>query len=320
MHTLIKPVATSLPASLLVLLLASCGGQTPEAPAQPQLAASTVHRASAQAAVPADYHQVVQSVYVAYFGRPADPGGLAFFATNYMNAGAPTNIVEVSAAYGSNPAITALIDSFGTSQESQDLYPGDNVTFVTAIYQNLFSRAPDTGGRDFWVGNLDAGRMTRAQAAVAIMAGSQGTDTTLINKKVAVASAFTTGLDTDLERSAYSGLAANVVVRTALGTVSIASDISADGVAMRNAVASLMFPSVENIVRARCVGCHSSRPTIPGFNPAPLGIRYDTTSQIENDDARIAAVVAGFSMPYGNMTGMTEQERTVIAGWYANRP
>jgi len=316
MHTLIKTTAWS----LLAVLLAACGGQVQEAPVQPQLAATTLHKSSALATVPADYHQVVQSVYVAYFGRPADPGGLAFFATNYMNAGAPTNIVEVSAAYGSNPAITALIDSFGTSQESQDLYPGDNVTFVTAIYNNLFSRAPDIGGRDFWVGNLNAGLMTRAQAAVAIMAGSQGSDTTLINKKVAVATQFTTGLDTEPERAAYSGLAANVVVRTALGGVTIASDINADGAAMRDAVATLMFPSVQNIVIARCVGCHSSRPTIPGFNPAPLGIRYDTATQILNDDARIEAVVSGFSMPYGNMTGMTAEERTVIAGWYANRP
>ena len=316
MHTLIKPLAFS----LLFILLASCGGQAQDPAVKPQLAGTILHKSSgAQAPLTADYPQVVQSVYVAYFGRPADPAGLAFFATNYMNAGAPTNIVDVSAAYGSNQAIKDLIDAFGNSQESLDLYPGDNVTFVTAIYQNLFSRAPDIGGRDFWVANINAGLMTRAQAAVAIMAGSQGTDTTLINKKVAVATEFTTALDTELERSAYSGLAANVVVRTALGGVTNDSDVAAYGATMRGSVATLMFPSVQNIITARCVGCHSSRPTIPGFNPAPLGIRYDSESQILNDDGRIEATVTGRSMPFGNMTSMTDAERNVIAGWYANR-
>jgi len=323
MNTLHKlPVA-----ALCAVVLVACGGPEPSAPAaiQPQIATTTVHRASSMAPVPSDYYDVIQRVYVAYFGRPADTGGLDFFAGNYMNAGAATNIVEVSAAYGSNPAITALIDSFGTSAESMALYPGNNIQFVTAIYSNLFNRIPDQGGLDFWVGNIDAGRMTRAQAAVAIMAGAQLSDADLITKKTLMARAFTSTIDTDAERLAYTGLEANVVVRNMLNSITLATDPSTFQATIDATFKTLMakdpaqlFIQVEAIVKNRCVGCHSAKPTIPGFSPAPRGIRYDTAESIQADKARIAAAVKSGSMPYANITNMTEAERAVVAEWFAS--
>ncbi|MES2898075.1 MAG: DUF4214 domain-containing protein [Pseudomonadota bacterium] len=324
MKTLLKPLV----GAACALVLIACGGPDPVQPAavQPQIAATTAHRASSRVTVPSDYYDVIQRVYVAYFGRPADTGGLEFFAGNYMSAGAATNIVEVSAAYGINPAITALIDSFGTSAESMALYPGTNVQFVTAIYSNLFNRVPDQGGLDFWVGNIDAGRMTRAQAAVAIMAGSQGTDAELITKKTVAARAFTSTIDTDAERLAYTGLDANVVVRNMLNSITLATDpatfqatIDATFTALMPKDPAQLFTQVQTIVKNRCVGCHSAKPTIAGFNPAPLGIRYDTAASIEADKERIADVVKSGSMPYGNITGMTDAERTTVAEWFASR-
>jgi hypothetical protein len=311
-------------AAILVLLLAACGSgdtSTPKATPEPVMAA-TMQKSSGNSAVVSDYFDVVQRVYVAYFGRPADVAGLTFYAQNYMNAGAATNIVDVSNAYGANAQVRALIDSFGTSKESQDLYPGDNSNFVGAIYRNLFNREADTAGLGFWVGNIDAGRMTRAQAAVAIMAGSQGSDATLIGMKVKVARDFTTALNTTTKQSAYSGLSANAVVRTMLGGVTLATDVNSFQSTIDGTIATVvgmmpqdLFLPAFAVIQERCVGCHSQTPRIPGFSPAPLGIKYDTTAQVKADANRINAVVQSGTMPYANMTGMSAEERAIINTW-----
>ncbi len=212
----------------LCLLLGACGGGNGNtgAPGATVLAGS-VQRAAAQPPVAADYFDVLQHVYVGYFGRPADPAGLRFYANVTLAGDAPTDIVAMATAYNSNPAVKNLIDSFGTSQESQDLYPGDNGTFITAIYHNLFNREPDAAGKQFWVNAITSGAMTRASACLAIMAGARASDVDIINKKSTVAGNFAAALISPEQLAAYSGLSANVVVRTMLSAVDLDTDVNA---------------------------------------------------------------------------------------------
>ncbi|MGQ4879449.1 urate hydroxylase PuuD [Billgrantia sp. LNSP4103-1] len=72
---------------------------------------------------------------------------------------------------------------------------------------------------------------------------------------------------------------------------------------------------VEAIIESRCTSCHSANPTQEGFGSAPAGVIYDTTAQIEGHREKIQEVVASKYMPLGNMTGMTDEEREVIADW-----
>ncbi len=72
---------------------------------------------------------------------------------------------------------------------------------------------------------------------------------------------------------------------------------------------------VETIIESRCASCHSASPSQEGFGSAPAGVIYDTTSQIEGHRAKIQEVVASNYMPLGNMTGMTDEEREIIADW-----
>lgn len=141
----------------------------------------------------------------------------------YLQAGAPTSIVELGMAYNTNPTVKALVDSFGDSKESSDLYPGDNKTFVTAIYQNLFGRLPDAPGLAYWSGTMDQKIVTRANGVLSIMSGAQATDISTINNKRDVASAFTATLVSQAQASGYSGLDANVVVRALLAKVNAAT-------------------------------------------------------------------------------------------------
>lgn len=316
MNYFVKSVAACCAAALL----ASCGGEessrasTPAPPVQ----LATMSKFSAQTV--ADYTDVIQRVYVSYFGRPADPAGLAYFANLYLNNNAATTILGLSNSYGTNPVITELINNFGVSEESKALYPGDNTSFVTAIYRNLFSREPDIAGRDYWVDALNRNNVTRAQAAVTIMGAAQGEDAVLITAKIAAATAFTNALNSTKRTASYDGLAANVVARNALGGITAATPPANVPGIMEGAINTLttqFFAPVGQIIQARCAGCHSAQPTIAGFNPAPLGIKYDTEAQVYEDAARInSAAVLRKSMPYANATKMTDAERAVIGAWY----
>lgn len=74
---------------------------------------------------------------------------------------------------------------------------------------------------------------------------------------------------------------------------------------------------VELIVNQRCTTCHAEQPTQAGFLAAPKGYKYDTTEQIASQIEQIYQQAAVTKvMPIGNLTGMTEEERMVIAQWY----
>lgn len=82
----------------------------------------------------------IQGIYIALFGRPADPGGLA-----YWN-GVTNNGTDLS----------KLIGQLTASQEYLDRFKGKtNAEIVTTIYQSLFGRAPDAGGLDFFSKGLE---------------------------------------------------------------------------------------------------------------------------------------------------------------------
>ena len=76
---------------------------------------------------------------------------------------------------------------------------------------------------------------------------------------------------------------------------------------------------VRSVIHERCTVCHSAAPVQPGFQIAPGGVIMDTDTQIKELASRIfTATVATRSMPIGNLSQMTEEERVMIASWYAD--
>lgn len=332
MRTSIKQAVT-----LLSVLLAGCGADGTmgtSQPATPPVQLATMAGSSAQVADPGLYTSVVQHLYLAYFGRPADPSGLDFYVHKYAGAASPSDVRGLADAYYTNPTVQALVESFSNSDESRGLYTGDNDAFLTAVYRNLFNRAPDPEGLAFWRGKLDIGAMTRANAALNIMAGAQPPDMAMIDQKAAVAVNFTAAINTQARVNAYQGPGPLATVRAMLATVTANTDLAAFNATIEDTLNQLVattqpppppppppppdpYAPVAQIIAARCVGCHSANPTIPGFTPAPLGIMFDTSAQVHARSAQIASVVGSGFMPYGNMTGMTAAERKVIADWFA---
>ena len=62
--------------------------------------------------------------------------------------------------------------------------------------------------------------------------------------------------------------------------------------------------------------CHSAHPTDDVFRQAQAGVMFDTPEQIEARAQRILVrAVQTRTMPLGNKTGMTDEERALIGAW-----
>jgi uncharacterized membrane protein len=73
------------------------------------------------------------------------------------------------------------------------------------------------------------------------------------------------------------------------------------------------FAQIQPVIAERCAPCHS------GVS-APLGIRFETQAEIEARAGDIERqAVQTRAMPPGNATGMTDEERDLLAAWIASR-
>ncbi len=77
------------------------------------------------------------------------------------------------------------------------------------------------------------------------------------------------------------------------------------------------FASVQSVMKERCLPCHSAQPTQSGFAQPPKGIVLETPDQITANSPKVAETVNNKYMPIGNLTQMTDDERALIAAWFA---
>jgi probable HAF family extracellular repeat protein len=155
-----------------------------------------------------DYYDTVQKLYIGYYQRPADPGGLVFWANGL--AMADTN--HDGNLIGEN--ITWVLEQFAFSSEARALNGGDittnNIaTAVDRIYLGLFGRHAEPEGLTWWVNSFNSGASTPASILWELMKGAQGMDAQTVQNRLAAAKVFTTVIDPDLDggnfRYRYSG-------------------------------------------------------------------------------------------------------------------
>ncbi len=74
---------------------------------------------------------------------------------------------------------------------------------------------------------------------------------------------------------------------------------------------------VRPVIEHRCANCHARRPVHPGFQSPPAGVALEDDSDIKAEAERIhQQTVVLRSMPIGNLTAMTDEERALIDAWY----
>jgi len=80
--------------------------------------------------------------------------------------------------------------------------------------------------------------------------------------------------------------------------------------------AKVDITAAREIIQTRCISCHSSKPTDKLWTAAPVGVVLDTPEQMQAYAPRILfRAYDTKSMPLGNQTGMTDEERLVLGAW-----
>jgi uncharacterized membrane protein len=75
------------------------------------------------------------------------------------------------------------------------------------------------------------------------------------------------------------------------------------------------FADIQGIVASRCAPCHAAAPTQPGFTAAPKGVLLDSPAGLLSNLKVIEPQIASRAMPIGNLTCMTDGERTQLLDW-----
>lgn len=198
--------------------------------------------------------KAVQELYVAYFNRPADAAGLAYW-------------LQVRGENVANPNTAAVSAAFAASAEYAATYnQATDRLKVAAVYEHLFGRAAETAGLDYWAGLMSSHTLTIDNVVTAIANGAQGNDSVVIDGKVDVATAFTAALDLDSERAAYAtptGTAAvsaylstivdSATLASALAPTSIASLILAMGGTIEPTIGGGIGPAIGSTVEPAIV-------------------------------------------------------------------
>ena len=139
----------------------------------------------------------VQVLYIAYFGRPADPDGLAFW----------TNGVA-----GSNEELDLLADSFAETPEYRAAIQGlSTKQIIDLFYDNLFSRTAEQEGEDFWLSGIESGALDPQDIGVdiglaALNANPPNSDSVAIGAKADAANKYTKALEANpADKADYAG-------------------------------------------------------------------------------------------------------------------
>ena len=72
---------------------------------------------------------------------------------------------------------------------------------------------------------------------------------------------------------------------------------------------------IQRIIEQRCVPCHATHPTLLGFAAAPNGLVLENVAQLEAHLPEVQQQLTNRTMPLGNLTAMTEDERALLLDW-----
>lgn len=136
-----------------------------------------------------------QPLYIALFGRPADPGGLAWL-NDITNGGTEYASIGVLA---SSPEFNVILNS---SDDRDNL----DRNYIAQMYQNMFDRSADLEGLEFYLSLHREGGDDLPTIAMKMAAAAGGVDALTLSAKIEAADLFTSYIDTAAEVKAYEGV------------------------------------------------------------------------------------------------------------------
>ncbi len=143
----------------------------------------------------------IESLYVGYFGRAADPSGYVDWSeqalTQLVQGDSLSNIMsEISASLAvsaENGVYASLADTTFDRSNTEQV---DLVTsYINQTYQYFFNRVPDTEGFAYWFNELFDGVMPFTQLVYAIANGALANDQVVLANKISGALYFNQALN-----------------------------------------------------------------------------------------------------------------------------
>lgn len=112
-----------------------------------------------------------------------------------------------------------------------------------------------------------------------------------------------------------AGVAVLAVVAVLIAPQPRATVASKEGDAAGAAAAAVNFAKVQEVINTRCVQCHAEAPKM--MPTAAKGIKLDTADEIKAHAQLIyQQAVQQKSMPLGNVTQITDDERALLGQWF----
>ena len=249
-----KAIRSAFLALSCTALLAACGGSgnSTNGTASANQAHQQTPSQKTTAPTAASYQNLTQELYLAYFGRPADPTGLTNVEATLLAANAPTDAAGLAAAYSTNASVAALVNSFATSKEAQALYNStDPEAFVNDVYQYLFDRPPAVSGLTYWSTAISSGSLNQAAAALAIMGAAASNETTqgqtdaqTVTNRLSFSTNFTLELSAQHLASDYTGSAVASDIRAVVATITASTSANQITTDVLNCIEQLAGTSV----------------------------------------------------------------------------
>jgi hypothetical protein len=156
----------------------------------------------------------IQQLYLVYFGRPADPNGLAFWLANQS-----ATQESIAKEFAATPEYKAKIAGKDFSQ------------IVNGFYLSLFNRNAEPAGLNFWVAQLNQGKLTTEQVGLIISNAAlaqprTSVDNISVSSKLTAAANYTAEVNKSTAAIlAYSGQAGITAGANFLLSVSTAATI-----------------------------------------------------------------------------------------------
>ena len=136
--------------------------------------------------------QQAAAIYIGYYDRAPDPYGMDFWESAVTNR--IVSLVDIATYFSAQDETYAVHPFFVAPSASAAN------AFISELYLNLFNRAPDMAGLEFWSGVLQqsidgTGPLSVGEIILAIIEGAQnstaGQDITTLLNKIDVANAWT---------------------------------------------------------------------------------------------------------------------------------
>lgn len=128
----------------------------------------------------------ITKLYVGYYNRAPDYTGETYWV-NQLQSG--MSLAQIAQSFSVQTESTSLYSFLANPKTSDAAAVG---TFVDAVYSNLFSRAADSAGKAYWVGQLMTGASSAGGAILSITNGAIGNDSLTVQNKVTVGNYYDT--------------------------------------------------------------------------------------------------------------------------------